>query len=168
MKQEIAPTPGLPSKSNAVDAAAAPALLARATRDAAIWSGLLQTPIDFTGRVVDTNGQSIGGATVTYWVAQKTGGGNATRGMQTDAKGFFHISDVNGLGLSVEISKPGYYKLKQSRGNFGYAQGTTTDRPAPTKGSQAIFVLRKAGEPQQLAGFKRFVKASKKRSANRC
>src|SRR5438067_13448527 len=73
----------------------------------------------------------------------------------------FALAASRGLGLSVEVSKPGYYSLKESRGTFGYAVGTNTDRPVPTKENPALFLLRRAGPPQSLVQFRRYLTPSK-------
>lgn len=131
--------------------------LAAAARDAAVWQRLLDTTFDFYGKVIDENRGPVAAATVRYWVTKKIGGGNPPQEMHSGPDGLFYIRRARGLGVTVEVSKPGYYKIKESRGSFGYASGSGGDRRLPSSREPALFVLKKAGEPQQLFEFRRFV-----------
>jgi hypothetical protein len=146
------PTLNAPPSPNSLDPVATDEAGAQAT----IWQKLLQTPIDFSGKVVDQEYRPVEHAVVKYWIAEKLGVANATRETHSDRAGMFEINGVRGLGLNIEVSKSGYYTVKESRGTFGYATGTNGNRPNPTKDHPALFRLRKAGSPQKLIQFQRY------------
>jgi len=120
-----------------------------------VWEKALKTPIDFSGKVVDLEQRPVPDAVIRYWIAEKLGTPNTTREMRSDEAGSFQIKGV-GLGVTVEVSKSGYYTLKESRGTFGYAAGANGTRPIPTVEHPALFRLRKAGSAQQLIHFEQY------------
>jgi hypothetical protein len=103
-----------------------------------------QTPISFWGKVVDQNGDAIDGAAVSISVNDK-GLSGTTYAKTTDNSGLFSITGVNGLGISVAVSKTGYYRDKGSSKIYGYVTGTTRSGPLPIAAAPAIFTLRKPG-----------------------
>jgi hypothetical protein len=76
----------------------------------------------------------------------------------TDEKGFFSIIGVEGLSISVDVSKDGYYKTSRSRGQFSYAQPAANKEPLPTPDNPTVFELRKTGHFESLLQVDSFVK----------
>src|SRR5438067_3514494 len=74
-----------------------PASTNRSQVEAALWQNLLQTPIDFSGKVVDLERRPMAGALVKYSIAAKLGEQNATMELRSDATGSFRISGVPGV-----------------------------------------------------------------------
>jgi hypothetical protein len=80
----------------------------------------------------------------------------------SDANGLFSITGIHGLGLAVEVSKGGYYRLHQSRGTFEYAIKTGNEMaPHRDPNEPAIFILRKMGETESLIVVKKQVSLAK-------
>lgn len=114
--------------------------------------------IAFYGKVVDEKNNPISGASVQYSVADKLPDGTQYEGT-SDINGCFSITGIKGADMTVGVSKPGYYIIRdQSSGYFAYGVPNTMEiqHPIPTKDSPAVFVLRKMGETVSLvvAGIK--------------
>ncbi len=124
------------------------------------FAAALMKPFEFHGKVVDQYGNPVSDANVKWGAANnpdpyKSG----TRGTtQAGSQGHFSISS-NGIGLHVEVSKPGYDRVPSElgggkRGSYGgFKHGGpmgNTDFPMGTKDSPSIFVLRKMGETVPL------------------
>ena len=114
-----------------------------------VFDLLFLTPIVFYGKVVDQNGASVEGATALISPTQGPGTDPETK-ETSDENGLFSIT-THGLGLSVMVSKPGYYSMRESRGVFGYSVATGGEyKPHTNSRNPAIFVLRKRGETEPL------------------
>ena len=100
--------------------------------------------------MIDQDRHPIEGATITYWIAQNVGGSTAKQQTSSDSTGAFHIDGVHGLGLSVEASEPGYQKLKDSQGTFGYATGTEGGWCAGCTQTIGGFDLEKGGRSSTI------------------
>lgn len=108
-------------------------------------------PIAFYGKVVDEKGNPVEGATAELDAADKPWGNSSRYQRITDAEGLFSIVGVQGAGLSVFVSKRGYYPTAESRRGFSYNGIKNDDDGAiPTHGAPAIFVLRKMGDTVSL------------------
>jgi Carboxypeptidase regulatory-like domain len=126
----------------------------------AVWDQLLATPISLKGKVIDTNGNAIANATVRYSVARTWNGQDTPHEVTSDENGVFTINKAYGLGMTVTVSKQGYYQVAESTKQLGYAKGAGAQRP-PAAGSSAVFILRKAGNPAKLVEFQEFIKLPK-------
>lgn len=120
-----------------------------ANREKAIWNLAFMTPIAFYGRVIDEKGNPIEGAKAVMRPADAMMGGNHEYERTTNESGLFSIF-THGLGLTVDVSKAGYYTLSESSGNFGYAFGSGMSPPHPHSNNPAIFILRKMGDAEPL------------------
>jgi hypothetical protein len=125
-----------------------------------VFELLFLTPIQFYGKVVDTAGTPIGGATVSISAADHLGDGDSKYEKTTDDAGLFSIL-THGMGLVVNVSKEGYYKVKESAGLFGYSAMGGATNPHPDPHNPAIFVLRKMGDMEPLIMIHRDVKVPK-------
>jgi hypothetical protein len=125
-----------------------------------IWDLAFATPINFYGQVVDEKGTSIPEADVSLSFSNKLSGGGTNESMKTDSDGLFHTSG-HGLGITVGISKQGYYQMKQSGGVFGYCQGSGQIDPHPDPANPAVFVLRKMGETVPLIHLEKYIRIKK-------
>ncbi|HTB79773.1 MAG TPA: carboxypeptidase-like regulatory domain-containing protein [Opitutaceae bacterium] len=125
-----------------------------------IWDALLLTPINFYGKVVDEKGHSIPEANVSISFADTPWEGHTKITEKTDDSGMFHVIG-HGLGIVIQVSKAGYYHLKQSDGNFGYSKAGGPIDPHPDAAEPAIFVLRKIGSPVKLIQLERDYSISK-------
>jgi hypothetical protein len=123
---------------------------AEAERERGIWNMLFLTPITFYGKVVDEKGTPIEGADVRLHPADDMNGGSKDYERFTDESGLFSITGVHGLGISVDITKKGYYPLPQSSGTFGYVKEAGGSPPYPHSNNPAIFILRKMGKTEPL------------------
>jgi len=120
-------------------------------REQAIVAALTQTPIRFYGKVVDENGNPVNGAKIAISAADVYFGTGSAYERTSNSDGLFSIEGIHGMGLTVSVSKEGYYELPQSQGNFAYAFSPGNELPPhPGAADPAIFVLRKMGETEPL------------------
>ncbi len=117
-----------------------------------VWDLALATPISFYGKVVDDKDASVADAEVKVSFADSVWTGNTKRTVSTDANGLFHVNG-HGLGIVVTVTKQGYYRIKESSGQFGYVRSAGAVDPHPEPNSPAIFVLRKMGQTESLIKF---------------
>lgn len=120
----------------------------RATTFIAAYS----TPIVFFGKVVDELGNVISGASIKLGVHDNPAGTGSYYYRTSDSAGLFELSGVHGLGISIWVSKAGYYTIESSRGRhfvYGGFRGPH-DGVNPTDASPAVFVLKKMGEVASL------------------
>lgn len=68
---------------------------------------------------------------------------------------------VTGLGIAIQVSKEGYYQLKESDGTFGYSKAGGQTNPHPDPKSPAIFVLRTMGKPEPLVKIDNYIRVPK-------
>lgn len=145
----LGPSPFAVSPSSASPATPTEMRPLEVEREKQIWNLGLMTPIRFYGRVVDETGKSVEGATVAVSFNDHLGAGNSKRQEFTDPNGLFSVSG-RGLGLSVMVSKKGYYHLPQSDRSFGYAKGAGGGAPHSDLQDPAVFVLKKGGSGESL------------------
>jgi hypothetical protein len=121
------------------------------------------TPINFWGKVVDQNGNPIAGATATFSLPSSSFSEDEDSTTKivvlSDANGLFSLIGKTGAGISVWVSKEGYYsvpdeadagfldyfrKSKYPQTSFNRAG---TWQPFPTEQQPTIFTLTKKGQP---------------------
>ena len=105
-------------------------------------------PIEFYGKVVDENGEPVGGATATYSTFSKMFEDSEKLSVQSASNGLFAIN-AQGGSIFVSVSKSGYYRTGESQKGFGYAVPSTYP-PADNPDEPAVFYLRKRGESEPL------------------
>jgi hypothetical protein len=123
-----------------------------------------RTPIEFFGKVIDEKNQPVAGAEIAYsWngTIEKYGGdGVCHRTMTSDTNGLFHIHGVEGKGITIRVSKEGYYRSKSPNdGNFEYAGFWEPNFIEPERNKPVIFhlVKRPAAEPTYRIGSRIFL-----------
>lgn len=123
------------------------------------------TPISFFGRVVDQYGAAIPLADIRMAANDKPLGGRPSEYVaKSGSNGLFSITDIRGLTLSVEVSKPGYQVIPPadgkvtSSGVFEYGLSSSRGQHNPQKDAPILFTLRKLGpvEPLQRVGQRNF------------
>jgi len=119
-------------------------------KEAASWKAAFMTPIAFYGKVVDEKGVPIKEAKVIAQPADILNGSNKTYEKASDDEGLFSVTGVHGMGISIRVSKEGYYTDGKSSGMFGYASGSGCLPPHPNPNDPAIFFLRKMGQTEPL------------------
>ncbi len=112
----------------------------------------LATPITFSGKVVDQNGEHVGNAKVEFSMLDSFNSSGSNRETFADDNGYFIISEVKGAVLGVNVSKRGYYQIHNvSNQRFAYGVGPDGyTKPPPTKDNPAVFVLHKMGKTRPL------------------
>lgn len=80
-----------------------------------------KTPINFYGKVVDQNDQPVPGATIKFVWNDTSSKGSSYAETISDAYGLFSLTDKKGKGVSVSVSKNGYYAGNAANGSFEYA-----------------------------------------------
>lgn len=114
-----------------------------------LWEGKMM--IEFYGKVVDENDQSIAGAKVEFsWTDLSPAGGNQ-KITTSDVKGNFSVTGITGKGLSVMVKKEGYETSRtQNRFGFEYASFSDEQYHEPDRNSPVLFHLRKKGKAEAL------------------
>ncbi len=120
--------------------------------------GLLKTPFQFYGIVLDQDNKPVVGAIVDAAVMNSFAEGGTPVSATSDAAGRFSIQS-HGASLHVNVSRSGYYQVDRggslkpsSQGfDFGVDQGRGVHRTDPA--SPDVFHLRKAGNPVVLERF---------------
>lgn len=113
-------------------------------------------PIVFFGKVVDQTGNPVKDAKVYYSAADQYFGDSSKYQGISDSIGRFSITGIRGAGVYVEVSKEGYDRIPdESYSSFGY--GVPSGKRPPTKGTPAIFTLRKKTEAEPLIAIDRDV-----------
>ena len=119
---------------------------------------IFQRPLVFHGLVLDERNTPVPAAKARFSLTNNPDpNGMGTRGeILSDPAGRFVIGG-RGMGIFVEVSKEGYYRVPElagKRGSSGAFRNRDnlgdTDVPMPTEGSPAIFVLQKMGEAVPL------------------
>lgn len=116
-----------------------------------------RTPIVFYGKVVDENNRPVSGADVKIIVSDTSEDGTTHYNLLSAEDGTFVLRDITGRGLSVYVSKDGYYTLKDVRRNFEYAGEGRGNNYHPIASRHEIFRLKKRGETAALTQFERDV-----------
>jgi len=113
---------------------------------------MLNTPIEFYGKVVDQNGDPVPHARVEYSLLDKFNASGSGGETKADENGGIEIRGVRGAVLGVNVSKDGHYRIhKVSNQRFAYGRGPdSTTKPPPTKDNPAVFVLHKMGKTEPL------------------
>jgi hypothetical protein len=110
-----------------------------------------QVPIDFYGKVVDESNNPVAGAGIQFtWNQSPTEiitGGDDTKTTSSDTDGLFALHGVHGPGLSVQVSKRGYYALRDNPWAFSYS---ISGHFSPDPLNPIIFHLRKKGQGEPL------------------
>jgi hypothetical protein len=107
-------------------------------------------PIIYWGRVVDQDGKPIRGAIV------QTGIGRSSSYKTTDSDGRFRVRGRPRSHLFLSVSANGYYLFPDSGSGAGYPE----QRSALSHSRPDTFRLKKAGEVQQLEGYRVVLKLS--------
>ncbi|MCU0786680.1 MAG: carboxypeptidase-like regulatory domain-containing protein [Verrucomicrobia bacterium] len=113
-----------------------------------------RTPIEFYGKVVDENDQPVERAQILFGTTDLSHSGTSDYPAESDARGSFTISDIQGKLLTVKVSKEGYYASKQNIDSFYYAG--QDQNFVPDAANPVIFRLRKKGEAEPLIHIPQF------------
>lgn len=119
-----------------------------------------KVPIEFFGKVIDENNQPVAGATIECaWsgTPEKYGGdGVGHRTLTSDSSGLFSLTGVEGKGMTVHVSKEGYYRRSASNGWFEYAGFWEPSFIEPDRSRPVLFhlVKRPEAEPTYHVGFR--------------
>jgi hypothetical protein len=115
-----------------------------------------KTPIDFWGKVIDQSGAPVEGAKVTITLSSNIlaeEGDSPKIIILSDANGLFSLTGKTGLGITVWVSKDGYYSVSaQSAASLTYFPRKSFNRAGawesfPTQQQPTIFTLNKKGQP---------------------
>lgn len=108
-----------------------------------------QKPIEFYGKAVDENSNSVVGVSVHFrWAEKPSEDGMQTSDTQSDSSGLFSLHGKHGASLTVSFGKDGYYASHGGQKGFNYALGPNILSPDPLH--PIIFYLQKKGAPEPL------------------
>lgn len=113
-------------------------------------AAIFNSPINFWGRVIDSEGNGIPDVSIQFCVIDKpmSDKGKSYNSM-SDEGGFFSLFEAKGAGLYVSLAKDGYTDNNQSAQKlFGY--GIENLNPPPTAQNPAIFVLEKVDKLESV------------------
>jgi hypothetical protein len=106
-----------------------------------------QRPIEFYGKVIDENSNTVEGANVGFqWVELPTEETAHRATTTSDSEGLFSLHGKRGPSLDVWVSKEGYYASHGGQWGFSYSHGDFSPDPL----NPVIFNLRKKGAPESL------------------
>lgn len=108
-------------------------------------------PLNFYGKAIDENGQSVSGADVRFQWTNLSPKGTAERETKTDEQGLFSLDNVEGKRLVVRVTKPGYYSSdSRNQLSFEYANPFEEIYHQPSRDRPVLFRLRKQGSTADL------------------
>ena len=107
-------------------------------------------PINFYGRVVDENEQPVSGASVVAQWSDLSKKGATNETCLTDGQGFFSITGKTGRGITIRVSKDGYYTPKRQQISFDYAAFWEADYHVPDPNNPVLFHIRKKNQGEAL------------------
>jgi hypothetical protein len=107
-------------------------------------------PINFFGRVVDENEQPVSGASIVAQWSDLSASGATNETTFTDDQGLFSITGKTGRGITIRVSKDGYYTPKRQQISFDYAGFWEADYYEPNPNNPVLFYLRKKNQGEAL------------------
>ena len=107
-------------------------------------------PINFYGRVVDENEQPVPGASIAAQWSDLSPNGATNGTTLSDDQGFFSITGKTGRGITIRVSKDGYYTPKRQQITFDYAGFWEANYHEPNPNNPVIFRLRKMNQGEAL------------------
>jgi len=138
-------------RSNSAGSLTAAAPQAELSNSIMQWSQQVHRPIEFYGTVLDESGLPVEGATVEFgWTYFHPEGYFKTNTL-TDSNGLFSLRNVIGAGLSVQVSKQGYFTMKsRNEGSFNYSEHLGSNPYRPDSGNPVVFHLLRKGPGADL------------------
>lgn len=116
------------------------------------YLGAFNTPINFYGKAIDTEGKPVANAQIFFGAINKplTPSDPATKyTTASDDDGLFSITGIKGSRLVVRVEKAGYHTLPSEFEGIYYSNPTPKTR-IPAKDNPAIFVLEKLNKSVDL------------------
>jgi hypothetical protein len=108
-----------------------------------------RTPIEFYGMVIDESNNPVTGADIIFDCNDLSEKGTSFYKQTSDESGMFSLTGVRGEGITVHVSKEGYYTSRQDRDNFEYAQNGANNF-VPDSANPVVFHLRKKRKGESL------------------
>ncbi len=108
-----------------------------------------RTPIRFYGMIVDQSNNPVSRADIRFDCNDLSEKGTSFYDQKSDINGMFSLTDVRGEGITVHISKEGYYASRRDRDNFEYAQNGANNF-IPNAGNPVVFHLWKKRDGASL------------------
>lgn len=119
--------------------------------EAANW---WKAPIFFYGKVIDENKRPMSDSVIEIVVSDISTEGTTIYRYKSDENGLFTFAGKRGRGISVKVTKRGYYETAQSTRHFNYGgEGKKAFRPDPN--SPVDFYLHKKGRSEPLISVER-------------
>jgi hypothetical protein len=110
-----------------------------------------KTPIEFYGRVLDQDGNPVGGATADIIWTDLSAEGSSHIQTTSDSMGHFSITGVRGKHMTVQVTKEGHYReTSKGRSAFEFAGFWEPTYYQPDPNRPIVFYLRKKGEAASL------------------
>jgi len=122
--------------------------VAQQKQEAGLWEW--KVPINFYGRVVDQSNEPVAGATANFTWNDLSPTGTSRDSTTSDGDGLFRLENRMGKGLSVSVSKEGYYTPTSEKimsFEYAYPLGQAFK---PDAGNPVVFHLRKKGHGEAL------------------
>lgn len=101
-------------------------------------------PIEFYGKVLDQFGKPVAGAEVELnWTTVIGPIPDPKKTMRTDSNGRFTVTDIQGKGITIAVSKDGYESESDWIQSFEYAEFYKNDFYVPDPNNPVLFHLHK-------------------------
>jgi hypothetical protein len=107
-------------------------------------------PIRFYGKVVDENSQPVPDAQISFQWNDLSSGGTSQTMANSNAQGLFALTNAQGKGLTVRVSKDGYYASSQDPINYEFANPYEEIFYTPNPAVPVIFHLRRKAGTNQI------------------
>ena len=113
-----------------------------------------KTPIQFYGKVLDQDGNPVGGATADVIWTDMSANGNSHMNVASNGDGLFSITGIRGKHMTVQVTKEGYQRqLTGTQSAFEYAGFWEPTYHEPDPNHPVIFRLRKKEEAEPMIRY---------------
>jgi hypothetical protein len=106
--------------------------------------------INFYGRVLDENEQPVLGANIYAQWSDLSANGASVEETLSDQQGAFSITGKTGRGITIRVSKEGYYTPKRQRSSFDYAAFWEVNYHQADPNKPVLFHLRNKNVTEAL------------------
>ena len=113
---------------------------------------LIDTPIDFYGKVVDQSGAPVAGAAAKIIIMGAPGHAeDIIQEVQSGTNGVFSLKGIRAFGVNAVVTKKDYRSLPDKNPPGGWSHSLHQATTFPTEQNPAIYILQKKASAEPLA-----------------